>query len=468
MKIDRNKVVHTNPHGLYESQAKALQELQTWWKSDTIECTLKGHAGTGKTYLLKKFIEVVVNKTFTITAPTHKALRVMESHLGIKGVTLQSLHGLKPDVDMVGFDIDDLKFNAIGRPKMDNYSLVIIDESSMINTPLFNLNRERATNQRVKILYVGDALQLPPVKERESKVFTDVPLIVELTQIIRQKDSNPLLILFDLLRNDIVNNTSTCLSYIANNPSNIINGEGYKMVNINEYKTLILDYFRNEEFYTNIDFVRATGFTNKAISDWNHYIRENIFDTCGESIIIDDLITAYTTLVEEDNSVVITNSEDYTISQIRKYRNEYRLDVYCIELKCASTGKLTKVLQILDHSEPSNIQHYMDLLTELRERAIQVGGKKGWFPYYKFKNTILSMVNVEVGRKHLSRELDYGYSLTVHKLQGSTFKNIFIDGNDICNPISKWGKPYPTELNLRNRLLYVALSRATNIAYIKF
>ena len=78
------------------------------------------------------------------------------------------------------------------------------------------------------------------------------------------------------------------------------------------------------------------------------------------------------------------------------------------------------------------------------------------------------MINVEVGNKHLTRELDYGYSLTVHKLQGSTFKNIFVDGNDICNPISKWGRPYPTEINLRNRLLYVAISRATNIAYIKF
>lgn len=155
MKIDTNKIVHTNPHGLYESQAKALQELQNWWNSDIIEWTLEGFAGTGKTFLIKKFIEVVVNKTFAITAPTHKALSVMEKHLGIKGTTLQSLHGLKPDVDMVGFDIDNLKFNAIGRPKMDNYSLVIIDESSMINTPLFNLNRERATQGRIKILYIG-------------------------------------------------------------------------------------------------------------------------------------------------------------------------------------------------------------------------------------------------------------------------------------------------------------------------
>lgn len=468
MKIDTNKIVHTNPHGLYESQAKALQELQNWWNSDIIEWTLEGFAGTGKTFLIKKFIEVVVNKTFAITAPTHKALSVMEKHLGIKGTTLQSLHGLKPDVDMVGFDIDNLKFNAIGRPKMDNYSLVIIDESSMINTPLFNLNRERATQGKIKILYIGDPLQLPPVKEKESKVFTDVAGITKLDKVIRQKDSNPLLHLFTLLRDDIKNNTSNCLSYIVDHPTNIKNNEGYKLVKLPEYKELLLEYFKDDEFYTNIDFVRATGFTNIAITNWNNYIRESIFDTNGDSLIVDDLITAYSTLVEDDNSVIITNSDDYIIHQIIKYRNEFSLDVYCVELKSVSTGKITKPLQILNHSDPRNVQRYTNHLSELRTRAIQIGGKKGWFPYYKFKNTVLCMINVEVGNKHLTRELDYGYSLTVHKLQGSTFKNIFVDGNDICNPISKWGRAYPTEINLRNRLLYVAISRATNIAYIKF
>jgi len=38
--------------------------------------------------------------------------------LGIKGTTLQSLHGLKPNVELADFDIDNLKFDTIGNPKM--------------------------------------------------------------------------------------------------------------------------------------------------------------------------------------------------------------------------------------------------------------------------------------------------------------------------------------------------------------
>ena len=313
-----------------------------------------------------------------------------------------------------------------------------------------------------------DPLQLPPVKEKESQVFIAVKRVIVLDKIIRQKDSNPLLKLFVLLRFDIEHNTSHCLKYIAEHPNNIVNGEGYQMVDNVQYKELVIEYFKREEFYDDINFVRATGFTNVQISSWNNYIRESIFDTKGCSLIHTDLITGYSTLCEEDNSVIITNSEDYIISSIRTYRNEYRLDVYIVTLKSARDRKETKMILILDHANPTNVNNYIDILTVLRNKAKAVGGKKGWFPYYKFKNTVLGMINIDVSGLKLTRELDYGYALTVHKLQGSTFTNIFVDGNDICNPINKWGRPYANDINLRNRLLYVALSRATNIAYIKF
>jgi len=468
MKIDTNKIIHTNPHGLYESQAKALQELQNWWNSDIIEWTLEGFAGTGKTFLIKKFIEVVVNKTFAITAPTHKALSVMEKHLGIKGTTLQSLHGLKPDVDMVGFDIDNLKFNAIGRPKMDNYSLVIIDESSMINTPLFNLNRERATQGRIKILYIGDPLQLPPVKEKESKVFTEVKRVIELDTIIRQSEDNPLLDLFELLRDDIRNGTSNCLTYIVDNPCRIVNGCGYKRVNLTEYKELLLEYYNNEKFFSNLNYVRSMAYTNIMTNSWNNFIRDNIFNTQGHSMVAEDLLTAYKTLVDDNNSPVITNSEDYIINQISPYQNEYKLKVNCVVLKSAYSFKTTDMLQVIDHRDEDNMKHYVNILTKLRAKAIEVGGKKGWYPYYKFKNQVLCMQDVYIAGKKLPKEIDYGYTLTTHKLQGSTFDNVFIDGFDICQPMTKYGRTMPNDINLRNRLLYVALSRARFMAYIKF
>ena len=80
------------------------------------------------------------------------------------------------------------------------------------------------------------------------------------------------------------------------------------------------------------------------------------------------------------------------------------------------------------------------------------------------------------GKKHadLKREIDYAYAVTIHKLQGSTIKNILLDTPDIIyynsNPKSprlntKWDKNI---LNTRNRLLYTGLSRASELGITLF
>jgi len=468
MKLNLELEENSDTSGLVQSQIKALQQLSDWYHSTEPECTLKGHAGTGKTFLMKHFIQNVVDKSFIITAPTHKALSVLEKRIDAKGLTLQSLHGLKPNTELADYDIDKLQFDTIGEPKIQYYSLVVIDESSMINKSLFELNRRRMKAYGTKILYVGDPLQLPPVKEEESLVFTEVKNIVELDTIIRQGEGNPLLNLFELLRDDIQTKGHTCLDYITDHPEQIRDGVGYKKVHIAEYKDLMSSYFTDDQFFDNIDYVRGTGYTNTMVNNWNSFIREQMFTTQGKSIIAEDLLTSYKTLVDDNSAPIIINSEDYIIDDIREYRNEYKLDVNCVTLKSANTLKVTDMIQIINHKDLDNMNHYRNILNKLRENAL-VSTKSGkWYPYYKFKNQILSMVDIEVGGRNLTREIDYGYNLTVHKLQGSTFDNIFIDGFDICKPITKWGRYATTDPNLRNRLLYVALSRAKNIAYIRF
>lgn len=144
-----------DPTGLYPSQVSALQQLQTWWNSTEHEAVIEGFAGTGKTYLVKYFLKHVVNKSYIVTAPTHTALQVLERNTQVKGMTFQKLHGLKPNTELSTFDINNLNFESIGTIKLANYSLVIADESSMINSSLFKLTRARAEEYNVKILYLG-------------------------------------------------------------------------------------------------------------------------------------------------------------------------------------------------------------------------------------------------------------------------------------------------------------------------
>ena len=466
MNISLNSEIDST--GLYSSQIEALKVLAQWWNSPEKEAVIEGFAGTGKTFLIKHFLNNFVKKTFCVTTPTHKALSVIEEQIGAKGLTLQSLHGLRPNTEISTFDINKLEFESLGAIKMRNYSLIIIDEASMINSSLFNLTRLRSKEYNVKVLYLGDRYQLPPVGENISKIFTDVKTRIVLDKIIRQESHNPLLKVFDLLRKDIDNSTNTALEYLAKHPSKVRDGVGYEVLNAQQYRDKLIEYFKRDEFYRNVDFVRATSFTNTMTSVWNKIIRTNIFETQGKSLILDDLLTAYKTIVDDHNNPIIINSQDYIIEDIRPYVNSFRLKVDCVVLKSLQTKKTTEMLQIINVDDINNIDKYRNIIEALRVKAKAIGGKKGWYPFFKFKNSILSMSDVKLSDVSLNREIDYGYCLTTHKLQGSTLDNVFVDGDDICNPITKYGNRMKQETVFKNRLLYVALSRTRNMAFIKF
>ena len=90
-----------------------------------------------------------------------------------------------------------------------------------------------------------------------------------------------------------------------------------------------------------------------------------------------------------------------------------------------------------------------------------------WKSYFTFKEYCLLMVNVLAsdGKIITSRSLDYGFALTAHKSQGSTFDTSLVDVNDIV--FDKYGQPYADAEEV-NRRLYVACSRCRNKLYLKF
>ena len=85
---------------------------------------IHGYAGTGKTYLLKHFLKQYKGNC-CITAPSHKAVRVLETMLGKKGKTVHSLCGLRMNVDLDTFDIANPQFDPSGNDYIKNYNLLI-------------------------------------------------------------------------------------------------------------------------------------------------------------------------------------------------------------------------------------------------------------------------------------------------------------------------------------------------------
>lgn len=472
LKIIENRAHHS---GLFPDQLKAIDQLKNFINDPkALEFTLAGSAGTGKTYLLKYFVNHVCNFAVCPTAPTHKAVRIIEKALGRKGKTLQSLHGLRPNLDISNFNIANPQFDPRGIEYIKDYKLVIIDEASMITDDLYELNHKRAVQYGTKILYVGDPLQLAPIQTNKSngKVF-NVSNKYVLTQIVRQEKGNPLLELFPLIRNDVLKGSETLLEHIFINRNNILDDVGYSLLSEINYKKITKDYFNLETLSNNLDYARIIAYTNSAVGRNNKFIRDQLLNNPKDILTIDDVLTSYTTIVDEFNFPIIINSEDYYVNTIRPYENQYGIKTYAINLQSAYDGRLTQTLQIADHTDPS-FKKYYDILNHLHYEAINAhksDRSRNWVRYYKFKDTVLTMVSFKLNEANnyqlVKKDIDYGYAITAHKSQGSTFDNVLIDLRDILyyKVNNKWRKRF--DKDMINRLIYVGMSRASNKVIMK-
>ena len=455
---------------LTESQHEALLGLEKWYNSKEPIATLKGAAGTGKTYLLNIFLKKIANVATCVTAPTHKAVRIIEKATGKKGRTIHSLHGLRPDVSLENFNIDDVKFSSLGQSSLGNYKIIPCDECGMINSFLDDFNQTRAKQFSTKILYLGDENQLPPVRENISKTFTKYPTF-ELTEIVRQKEDNPLLEPLTILRNDISNNTSHFIKYINSNKKNInAKGEGFEVLNRKAFQLSLFEYFSDSKFLGNLDYCRYIAYENDNIMKWNSTIR-SITNTNDNKAIIneDDVFTSYKTIVDEFLTPIIINSEDYIVDDVRDYVNEYSMKTFIVAFRNFYTNIVSRSVQVIDHTDENTLHIYYYKLRTLLESAKYSNPserKQRWKEYYTFKESHLCMISFTLYSKdkeklgYVEKDITYGFGITVHKSQGSTYDNVFVN---LLNINNMYAKGYINN-RMRNQLIYVALSRASTKA----
>lgn len=454
---------------LTKSQHEAMLQLEKWYNSPSLIATLKGAAGTGKTYLLNIFLKNIANVATCVTAPTHKAVRIIEKSTGKKGRTIHSLHGLRPDVSLDNFNIDDVKFSSLGQSSLGNYKIIPCDECGMINNFLDDFNYTRAKQYNTKILYLGDEYQLPPVKQVISSTFTKYPTF-ELIEIVRQKENNPLLEPLLLLREDIKNNTSKFIYYLNSNRKDINSkGEGFEVMTRDKFqKSMMLD-FSDDKFHNNLDYCRYIAYENDNIMSWNKVIRSktNLLESTKVDIINeDDVFTSYKTIVDEYLNPIIINSEDYIVDDVRRYKNEYNMETFIVSFKNFYTNQVSRSVQVVDHNDDATLLIYYSKLKELLENAKYSHAserKQRWKEYYTFKESHLSMISFYIYSNdkeklgYVEKDISYGFGITVHKSQGSTYENVYVN---VLNINTMFNKRYIT-LKLRNQLLYVALSRAS-------
>ena len=147
---------------------------------------LLGAAGTGKTTLMGEIVKEI-ERVVCLMAPTHKAASVLAEKTG-KGVkTIHSWLGLRPDTENAS------GFKRMGPSKLPPNAVYILDEASMAGTELLDYLAKEAQEKNSKILLIGDEAQLPPVLSVGGIVFEDYArqhggpkAVARLTEIVRQ------------------------------------------------------------------------------------------------------------------------------------------------------------------------------------------------------------------------------------------------------------------------------------------
>jgi len=417
--------------------------------------TLTGPAGSGKSTIVKEIIRKSTIRNVAVSAPTHQAKTVINRMTGYPGETIQALLGLRPNMNMEDFDPTNVMFMPQGQERISKYSFLIIDECSMIGDYIDNLISKLSKEYKVKILFIGDRYQLPPV-EKGKKDFKISPTFtkykqVELTEIVRQAGSNPVNELIYTATQDVIQGTDKFIPMIMKLEDNFNDlGEGYMLRRGQSYIAEILKHYRSEEAHTDPYDTKLLCFDNDTVTKVNGFLRKQLNPSL-ELVAPGDLIKGYNTVGEETDtppyySSHIRNSEDYIIKDVQIKLVKVLKQHYHV-YECSVVGSS----QILTMLHPDSKADFEMELVLRHTNGVQF---RSWRPFYDFKNKLL--INYEVfnnyNDKVAKKDFDYGYCQTTHKSQGSTYNNVglYIPSFRNCyHPFT------------RRSLLYVATSRTS-------
>ncbi len=380
---------------------------------------LRGYAGTGKTYLVSRLVEQLLDEdcTVTVCAPTHKAVQVLSDELGDAPVQMQTLHSflglrLQPT--------EDGEYELVAEEERDfAEGVVIVDEASMIGREEWSHIQDAPF--WVQWLFVGDPAQLPPVNEDPSPAL-DVPGPT-LETIHRQAADNPILELATKIRTGADGRFGSTFE----------DGQGVAVTrNREEFLDSILRAFDTEAFAEDATHARVLAYRNKTVRRYNREIRAERYGTDADRFVEGEWLVGTETWYHEGVQR-LTNSEEVRVktARIETFEADDQSEWTVWELKVRTPGRgLTRTIPVLHEDE---FERYENALERRRERAED--DPSTWERFFEL-------------RERFAR-VDYAYATTVHRAQGSTYDTVFVDHRDlrVCRG------------DERDALLYVAVTR---------
>lgn len=409
-----------------QDQQQAIEKIKIWRdlniyvNDEDAFFNLSGAAGTGKSTVVLEILKHLKGKV-CVSAPTHKAKDVISQITNKPGITIHSLLGLRPNLDLEDYDPSNPQYAPIAEELISSFDIIIVDECSMVNKMLFKILIERANQYKKRIIFVGDDRQLPPVNERISLTF-NVKHKARLNEVVRQEHTNPNQQLLLDSRKDVEEN-SILIHNMFKTPIENINifsnngkEQGYIVTaNKEEFYNKLIELYSDTEAKTNMNFIKTLCYTNNAVEDLNKFIKNRI-NPSKELITDGDFLLGYDTKLDENDRIIVQNSSDYYVHHViivtktimfKKYKF-YRVVI-------ETTGKYIDILH------PDSYPYFQENLEVLHDNGRK---NKAWRAYYRYKDQFILMKHFyhryETDRfgkgLHIAKKsIDLAYAMTVHK-----------------------------------------------------
>lgn len=417
---------------LTPDQKSAFQDLVNFAGGTELLFRLVGYAGTGKSFLICKFIQwLKANKiSYAAACPTNKAAKNLKNIAASNGIfldviTVAQLLGQQPKLNE---KTGEEEFVSERQNLIGGYELVIIDEFSMVKEKDYEEIVREASNYETAILFVGDRAQIPPINEVEPMAATSSMPEATLTQVVRY-DGDIARVAEQLRSNQLPN-------YSFNTtPDRTIT-----VLDEPKWLQAAQDLFNSDSFVDDPDFVRFLAWRNRTVRSLNKYIRTQLWGGDAPDYVIGDRLIALKPLFRQNPGgkgqnkwrIIVNNSEEATVidhpSKSSHTFNRIEYQYWQVPVRTESGFELT--LAILDQASRKTHKQTVEKYVK----------KKQWSSYF------------DLSRRF--DEIGYGYALTVHKAQGSSINNVFIDVTDINGSDDS------------QKLLYTALTRARERAFI--
>ena len=452
------------PYELTLKQDIFLQQIADFVTNDKQDelFVLKGYAGTGKTSLLSCVVNELyqVKRYAVMLAPTGRAAKVISNYANRPAFTIHK-HIYYPKAAKTG-----LGMQYTMRANRHKNTIFIVDEASMIGdmsagdsnmyphgSLLDDLVYYVYSGVNCKLIFIGDAAQLPPIQmlispaldiDRLSMLFQLDVKHIELDEVMRQEEGSGVLYNATALREVLESSFLDSFQFELKGFADIVRlQDGY------DIQDAIHAAYSNSGPEETAFIVRS----NKRANAYNQQIRARILDKESEVASGDLLMVVknnYFWLKESSVTDFIANGDIIEVLQIYRTIELYTFRFASVKVRMIDYPDLAPfdtiiLLDTLTSEKPSlsyeeSNRLYQEVLLDYEDEVAK---------YRK-------MQKLKENEYFNALQVKFAYAITCHKSQGGQWETVFVE------------QPYLPEGIDEDyvRWLYTAMTRAKEKLYL--